>query len=934
MFRRVSCTLAVMFLFASPAAAQDATMNGVVMDESKAVLPGASVVATSRSTGRVFDAVTNERGEYRLVGMPPGRYDTRVELSGFAVVVLSDIELLVGQNATIPYTLKLATLDETLTVTGESPLIDLRTARVAGNIDRRQMEQLPIAGRNWMQLSMMVPGITANAVSDTPGISGLTNFQLNLDGQEITQSTSVTTFGQPGISREAIGEYQVVTNMFDVTNGRSAGIQVQAITRSGTNDFAGSAYGYFRDDKFNAADAYLKRVLPYSNSQIGATFGGPIIKNKMHFFGSNEREREPNTAVISPPALAPQLITMPIEEKKDYYLGRYDAQFGGQDHLAVRGNLYKRFLPNDGVITHPSRGTKKDITSYSGTAIWSHVTSGNLLQELRGGIYKFYWTYEGADGLVLTPEYQFPGLILGLNWNYPEFIRETRYPFRYDLTWNVSSHDLKIGAEYMYAVDDGDWPARERGQYFFSSLPADAGRRFPLDQDPTHWDFSGLDSTVLRFDQTYAREWIYDVPRPRYALWIGDTWKVNDRLTLNLGVRYDVSPGDFTAPGVRETDVVINNGRNTTNAGYRNNLRDYNNVAPRVGFAWNVTGSGNTVIRGGSGLFYGHVGGNPSWDQQMWNGQRVIFNSYQNDGRPGFFADPTRGISAEDILSGRVPLAPQSLSVLAHDIQTPYSWQTILGFQRRLTEVMSVDADLVYKKGYHFETQNDPNLFFDPATGLSKNPLTFGRPRPDYGPFRLIGTDASSEYLALVTAANRRYRNNYQFGMTYTYMFFDNSSGLGGAGYGNTYINPFDIDYNWGRSATFQRHTFRANSIVNLPWNILLATIFQYGSGNYSNVNTGFNLLGGPGANRFRRDGTFVPVNTFLGDPVQSLDFRVSKEFRIGSRLKVTGMAEVFNIYNYKRYGYNLVETNAAFGRENASAGPPRTGQLAFRVAF
>ena len=114
----------------------------------------------------------------------------------------------------------------------------------------------------------------------------------------------------------------------------------------------------------------------------------------------------------------------------------------------------------------------------------------------------------------------------------------------------------------------------------------------------------------------------------------------------------------------------------------------------------------------------------------------------------------------------------------------------------------------------------------------------------------------------------------------------------------------------------------------------MLATIFQYGSGNYSNVNSGFNLLGGPGANRFRRDGTFIPVNTFLGDPAQSLDFRVSKEFRIGSRLRVTGMAEVFNIYNYKRYSYNLVETNAAYGQPNASAGPPRTGQLAFRVAF
>ncbi|MGE0126371.1 MAG: carboxypeptidase regulatory-like domain-containing protein [Vicinamibacterales bacterium] len=909
-------------------------MNGVVIDESKAVLPGATVVATSRSTGRTFEAVTNERGEYRLVGMPPGRYDTRVELTGFATIVLSDIELLVGQNATIPYTMKLATLDEAITVTGEAPLIDLRTARVAGNIDRRQMEQLPINGRNWMQLSMMVPGITANAVSDTPGISGLTNFQLNLDGQEITQSTSVTSFGQPGISREAIGEYQVVTNMFDVTSGRSAGIQVQAVTRAGTNDLSGSVYGYFRDDKFNAADAYLNRVLPYSNSQVGATLGGPIKKNVMHFFGSYEREREPGTAVSSPVALAPQLVTLPIEEKKDYYLGRYDAQMGGKDHLVVRGNLYKRFLPNDGVVSHPSRGTKKDITSYSGTAIWSHVTAGNLLHELRGGIYKFYWTYEGADGNVLTPEYQFPGLILGLNWNYPEFIRETRYPFRYDLTWNVKNHDLKIGAEYMYAVDDGDWPARQRGQYFFSSLPPDAGRRFPLAQGPEAWDFSGLDGTILRFDQTYAREWKYHVPRPRYALWIGDTWKVNDRLTLNLGVRYDLSPGDFTAPGVRETDVIIDNGRYTTNVGYRNDLRDYNNIAPRVGFAWNVTGSGNTVIRGGSGLFYGHVGGNPSWDQQMWNGQKVIFNSYQNDRLPGFFADPTRGVTAEDILSGRVPLAPQSLSVIAHDIQTPYSWQTILGFQRRLTEVMAFDADLVFKKGYHFETQNDPNLFYDPATGLSKNPITFGRPRPDYGPFRLIGTDASSEYLALVTAANRRYRNRYQYGVTYTYMFFDNSSGLGGAGYGNNYINPFDISYNWGRSATFQRHTLRANSIVNLPWDVLLATIYQYGSGNYSSISSGFNLLGGPGANRFRRDGSFIPVNTFRGDPAQALDIRVSKEFRIGPRVKVTGTAEMFNVFNYKRYAYNLVETSAVFQRRNASAGPPRSGQLAFRIAF
>ncbi len=934
MVRRLLLTVGVMLLATLPVAAQDATLTGTVMDESKAVLPGAAVTAMSRATGRVFESVSNERGEYRILGLPPDRYDLKVELAGFVTLVVSDIELLVGQNATVPFTLKLASLDETITVTSESPLVDLRTARVAGNIDRRQMEQLPISGRNWMQLSMMVPGITANAVSDTPGISGLTNFQLNLDGQEITQHTSVTSFGQPGISREAIAEYQVVTNMFDVTSGRSAGIQVQAISRAGTNNLAGSVFGYFRDDKFNAPDPFLNRVLPYSNSQVGGTLGGPIVPNRMHYFGSYEREREPNTAIITPSALAPQLITMPIEEKKDSYLGRFDAQLTASDHLVVRGNLYKRFLPNDGVTSHPSRGTKKDITSYAATAIWSHVSGSNLLHEVRGGIYKFYWTYEGMDGLILTPEYQFPGLILGLNWNYPEFIRETRYPVRYDMSWNTGKHDLKIGGEWMYAVDDGDWPARSRGQYFFRSLPPNAGNRFPLHLDSTHWDFSGLDSTVLRFDQTYAREWTYNVPRPRYAIWIGDTWTLNQRLTLNLGIRYDVAPGDFYAPGVMETDVIINNGRDTVNAGYRNNLGDYNNVAPRVGFAWNVRGDGNLVVRGGTGLFYGHIGGNPSWDQQLWNGQRVIFNSYANDNLPGFIADPTRGVTADDILSGRVPLAPQSLSVLAHDIQTPYSWQTILGFQKRLSDVMGFDADLVYKRGYHFETQNDPNLFYDPETGLAKNPSMHGRPRPDYGPFRLIGTDASSEYLALVTAANRRYRNNFQWGMTYTLIFFDNGSGIGGAGYGNTYVNPFDIRYNWSRSSSFQRHTFRANGIVNLPWSVMLATIFQYGSGEYSSISSGFNLQGGPGANRFRRDGSFIPQNTFHNDPWQSLDLRVSKEFNLGWRFKLSGIAEIFNVYNFKRYSYNLLETSPTFGQITASAGRPRSGQLAFRLTF
>lgn len=203
------------------------------------------------------------------------------------------------------FTMKVARLSESLTVTGESPLVDTRSTQVSGNIDRRQMEELPIQGRNWMELSMMVKGVTSNDISNSrPGVGRDDQFQLNLDGQQITQQVAwANLFGQPRLSRESIAEYQVVTNMFDITMGRSVGLQVQAISRSGTNIPSGSVYGYFRDSKFNAKDFVVKQVVPCANQQIGGAIGGPLIKDKMHFFANYERENEPNTIISKPPAL-------------------------------------------------------------------------------------------------------------------------------------------------------------------------------------------------------------------------------------------------------------------------------------------------------------------------------------------------------------------------------------------------------------------------------------------------------------------------------------------------------------------------------------------------------------------------------------------------------------------------------------------------------
>src|SRR5205814_7692384 len=298
--------LAVLILLAAaaPAWAQvEATIVGTVTDESKAILPGVTITATDLAIGRQFTDLTNARGEYRLVGLQAGRYRLQAELAGFATSMLPEVELLVGQNATITFMMKVATIQEAVTVTAASPLVDTRQAQVSGNVDRRQMEELPINGRNWLQLSTMVKGITANQITDTStpnGSSRTAAFRVNLDGQEITQETSVTGFGQPGVSRDAIAEYQSVTNMFDITMGRSVGLQVQAISKAGANSYSGSKYGYFRSDKLNAEDAYTGKVLPYSNQQAGGTLGGPIIKDKVHYFISYEYQREPNSTVIGP----------------------------------------------------------------------------------------------------------------------------------------------------------------------------------------------------------------------------------------------------------------------------------------------------------------------------------------------------------------------------------------------------------------------------------------------------------------------------------------------------------------------------------------------------------------------------------------------------------------------------------------------------------
>jgi hypothetical protein len=981
---RVRCAslifLAAVLLHAVPAVAQDATLSGAVHDSTKGALPGATVTATMIDTGRTTTAISDERGEYRLRGLQPGRYKVQAELSGFSTVIIPDIELLVGQNRSLAFQMQVASLSETLTVTGESPLVDVTSSQVAGNVDRRQMEELPLQGRNWMELAMQVKGITANAVDTTPGVRDR-QFQLNLDGQEITQQVAGSGFGQPKFSREAIAEFQVVTNLFDITQGRSLGIQVQAISRSGTNNYDGSVYGYFRDDSWNAKDFIANRVLPYANQQLGGAIGGPLIKDKMHFFASFEREDEPNTILAAPAALPGQSFSFDTKLVQNSFLGRGDWQATPNDHLTVRGSYWDWGNPFTQVAgtEHPSQAAARYRTAINVVGTWAKVLSNTTLQEVKLGYTHFDWqNLLAIPELADTPNYVFPGgTNIGQRRNYPQEFFQNTFSVRYDLTKNWGRHDSKIGGEFLRWHDTGQWQLLSRGEFIFTSTPADMNRRFPQDawDDPSRWDVSGLDAIAQRFDQNFG-DWTIDIPRPTWAVWFGDTWRVSDAFTVNYGVRWDADWGALDPPhittqatfdpagGAPYPDIDLGPGDKL----YPNNLRDIGSVAPRGGFTWNVGGNGNLVIRGGSGLYYSIPDSNTTFSAQSFNGERILVNSFPNDGQPGFINDPTRGRTPEDYLSGKYPVPAQGPRVIAHDYQMPSTWQSIFGFQKQIGSVIGVEGDFTHWKGYHFARQRDPNLFFNPATGYNRNPAQ-GRPDPKYGQIQWLESNGEADYAAISTGVNRRYANNWQASLNYTYMLFMNDNTNGFQSQGN---NPFDPDAEWSRSTDFQRHTLRFNGIWRLPYDISVSGAYLFGSGNYYATTVALNPYGHTGTTRLNSGttaltipvslptsatnstvvnvldrfdgpatiapGEIAPRNALQGLPLHRIDLRLSKDINVSNGIRLTGIAEVFNVTNHANYGaYNGQINSTTFGQPRQSllnAYQPRVMQLAFKVSF
>ena len=931
--------------------AQDATVIGAVMDSTDAVLPGVTVTALNPDNGNTAFAVTDESGNYRLA-VRPGTYSITAELPGFEPAVRENMALSVGASVTLDLRMRLAGVAETITVTGQAPLVDTTTSRVGGIIDRRQVEELPVNGRNFVDLTMLAPGSRSNAVveSATPRNVAGAESQLNVDGQQVTQMTCCQdSFGNPRYSKDSIAEFEVVTTRFDASQGHTGGTQVNAITKSGTNRFAGSAGAYFRHDKFNAADLIAKRVLPYEDQQVSVTFGGPLIQDRLHFFSNYEYEREPQTKIFNTP--------WPAFNKEDLladislYTGgvRMDWQVNPQMRAMVKGYRYARNLP-----VFQAGGSQDTVSSSNSSEKSSDSAFGSLTQtfgaravnELRGG-YNSYFTFtapyveldkfrNGGWAYPAAPSIRLNGLRLGGPSNLPQRWIDFSYQLRDDMTMLFSKngrHELKLGGEYMLTSIDLIWMQYVRGNLTATNgpVPANIEELIPDQRDWKTWNLAPLSPLASQWQQSFGDAFLRG-PAHIWSGWAQDNWSVTPRLTLNLGVRYEFAFNQLNEDATIEP--FLPNRRKAEKLDFM----------PRLGAAYNIN-DGRTVFRGGFGKYLAQNDKRTQWAMDISIGTRIP--TTPNNGLPNFAADPFNGKkpTVAEVFAGVNDIASR---LADPDLQLMYSWQGSGGVQHQLNDTMSVEADYVWQGGRREFTRRNMNLTYD-ANGVNY-PFSDAsrRPFPGWGVVGMIYSDGESDYQALQTSFTKRFSNNWQANATYSLAGTWDvtpcpTSGLPSIGMGQRIDCPVYLGGERSLATTDQRHRATVSGIWSLPYDFQLSGLYFYGSGmRFSTLYGGDRtLVGRFSRGRLGPGGLVAPRNDFVGRPLHRVDLRFLKRVPLGGQRRIDGILELFNVLNHENFGsYNTRLGSSAFARPqqirgaNPAAYLPRMMQLGFRFVF
>jgi hypothetical protein len=794
-----SILAACLFAAATPLLAQQGTseIGGKVTDEQGGVLPGVSIVLTNEATGVVRELTSGADGSYFASQLTPGRYKISAKLPSFRSFERSGLVLAVGQRLTINATLSIGALEETVRVTAESPLVDTTSVKVGGNIGTQELSELPAMNRNFFAAVALLPGIQfspSNQMGNDTIIAGGSSNQNNnvaVDGGYNADDALGTSAGaQVRTPLEAIQEFQVLTSMYDAEFGRASGAVVNAITKAGTNQFKGVLFAEAASNKLTAADYFVRTqnlVKPGAvRRDWGGVIGGPIVKNKAHFFFSLERQIDnPNRSRHF--ATRPALDFAIAEDRSDWNtLIRFDHQITKNHTWAVR--WLREWAPQWYTIgTRQTLESYQDETDLDQTAVgtltsvlgnsrvntvrvartWEHWWHGNACFRTQG-------SQGGQAGFVFKQEAQGNQALCPPQLDYISFLTQastesqgpwdSNYQIEDDFSWFVpgkkGDHDIKIGARYNYTELRRVSQVNSNGTFRFNTdLPFDPAnpRTYP----------ERLTIRTGTFNEF--------INNHTYEAFVQDKWRVSPRTSLSIGLRYDLEI------------IPIDESTNPLFKGSSKSPTDKNNVGPRIGFTHTLDDAGKSLVRGGYGIFYNRtiLG---ALDDTLEFGKFTESNVVQfpnNAADPG----PSAGRFPTDPYLVNGPFVNRTLLNQAYppgvavknngvvifdspDRKLPYAHQFTLGYVRELTPSLAFNVDYVrmLNKDMFLARNLNPSLRADTSrTGAITRSDAFGLLGESYSQqVWLFENTGESDYNALNLSLEKRYANNWSGRISYS----------------------------------------------------------------------------------------------------------------------------------------------------------------------